>query len=64
VVSHDLRHQKGEKLLGEGGVEPSIIREVPKPFDLLGFSTWVRRWESVQRFELADLLRALEAFGQ
>jgi hypothetical protein len=46
-MTQNLLDQKGKKLLGKGWVKPDILRDVAKPFDLLGFSLWVGSWESV-----------------
>lgn len=64
VVADDLGDDEGEELLGEGRVQLGVLGEAAEPGDLVGLAGGVGGRQLVGRLEVADLLGALEAFGE
>src|SRR5690606_21737488 len=64
VVADHLGDDEVQELLGEGRVEPGVLGEVAQPGDLAGLAGRVGGRQPVLRLEAADLLGALEAFGE
>jgi hypothetical protein len=64
VVADHLGDDEVEEFLGERGVEFGALGEAAQPGDLAGLPLGVGRGQPVRGLEMADLLGALEAFGE